>query len=114
MLSDIYRTRNLRAEDYLWYMPIPTSVYAEMTPNPAVMKFVADRPLIEGEYQAEFRSKTEASWCSPLGRRVVQLSLREGRFHQRMLRICEQRRVLGLGNDCAAIAGIRAGMADGE
>jgi dihydroxyacetone kinase DhaKLM complex PTS-EIIA-like component DhaM len=41
-------------------MPIPTSVYAEMTPNPAVMKFVADRPLIEGDYQAEFRSKTEA------------------------------------------------------
>tara|TARA_B100000767_G_scaffold43660_2_gene37669 strand:+ start:134 stop:787 length:654 start_codon:yes stop_codon:yes gene_type:complete len=47
-------------------MPIPTNVYAEMTPNPAVMKFVADRLLIEGGYQAEFRSKTEASWCSPL------------------------------------------------
>lgn len=47
-------------------MPIPTSVYAEMTPNPAVMKFVADRPLIENNLQVEFRNKTEASWCSPL------------------------------------------------
>ncbi len=47
-------------------MSIPTSVYAEMTPNPAVMKFVADRPLIAEQFQAEFRSKEEASWCSPL------------------------------------------------
>jgi len=38
-------------------MSIPTSVYAEMTPNPAVMKFVADRPLIAEQFQAEFRSK---------------------------------------------------------
>lgn len=37
-----------------------------MTPNPAVMKFVADRPLIENNLQVEFRNKTEASWCSPL------------------------------------------------
>ena len=47
-------------------MAIPTSVYAEMTPNPAVMKFVADRLLIEGGYQAELRSQNEASLCSPL------------------------------------------------
>ena len=45
---------------------IPTSVYAEMTPNPAVMKFVADRALAPGDYQLEFRSKAEAMLCSPL------------------------------------------------
>ena len=45
---------------------IPTSVYAEMTPNPAVMKFVADRALAPGDHQLEFRSKTEAMLCSPL------------------------------------------------
>lgn len=45
---------------------IPTSVYAEMTPNPAVMKFVADRNLIQGDMQLEFRSKAEATLCSPL------------------------------------------------
>ena len=45
---------------------IPTSVYAEMTPNPAVMKFVADRALAPGNVQLEFRSKAEAALCSPL------------------------------------------------
>jgi Fe-S cluster biogenesis protein NfuA len=45
---------------------IPTSVYAEMTPNPAAIKFVADRPLITGGLQVEYRSKTEAKNSSPL------------------------------------------------
>lgn len=47
-------------------MSHPTSVYAEMTPNPEVMKFVADRPLIEGTAQAEFRSKAECAGHSSL------------------------------------------------
>ncbi len=45
---------------------IPTSVYAEMTPNPAAMKFVADRSLIGSSMQVEYRSKTEAKGSSPL------------------------------------------------
>jgi Fe-S cluster biogenesis protein NfuA len=45
---------------------IPTSVYAEMTPNPAAMKFVADRALIQGGMQVEYRSKQEAKGSSPL------------------------------------------------
>ena len=45
---------------------IPTSVYAEMTPNPAVMKFVADRALSPGSEFLVFRSKCEAMLCSHL------------------------------------------------
>lgn len=45
---------------------IPTIVYAEMTPNPAVMKFVSDRLLIPGGAQAAYRSKQEALGSSPL------------------------------------------------
>lgn len=45
---------------------IPTAVYAEMTPNPAAMKFVADRALIQGGMQVEYRSKQEAKGSSPL------------------------------------------------
>ncbi|MBX7051136.1 MAG: NifU family protein [Flavobacteriales bacterium] len=45
---------------------IPTSVYAEMTPNPAAMKFVADRALITGGLQVEYRTKQEAKGSSPL------------------------------------------------
>jgi Fe-S cluster biogenesis protein NfuA len=45
---------------------IPTSVYAEMTPNPTTMKFVADRELVTGGHQLEFLNSTEAELCSPL------------------------------------------------
>lgn len=61
-------------------MPIPTSVYAEMTPNPAVMKFVANRPLILGGYQAEFRSKTEAALCAPLAEELFNFPFVNGVF----------------------------------
>ncbi len=45
---------------------IPTTLYAEITPNPAAMKFVADRALIAGGMQVEYRSKNEAKNSSPL------------------------------------------------
>jgi len=45
---------------------IPTSVYAELTPNPAAMKFVADRTLISGGLQVEYRTQKEARGSSPL------------------------------------------------
>ncbi|MDZ4822334.1 MAG: NifU family protein [Flavobacteriales bacterium] len=45
---------------------IPTSLYTEMTPNPAAMKFVADRALISGGMQVEYRNKGEAKNSSPL------------------------------------------------
>lgn len=39
---------------------IPTYVFAEMTPNPATMKFVADRAVIEPGKVAEYNSFEEA------------------------------------------------------
>ena len=45
---------------------IPTTIYAELTPNPSTMKFVADRLLIEGGGAAEFLSKAEARGHSDL------------------------------------------------
>ncbi len=45
---------------------IPTEVYAEMTPNPATMKFVTNRMLIEGGQQVEFTSKEQCAEASPL------------------------------------------------
>ena len=61
-------------------MPIPTSVYAEMTPNPKVMKFVADRALIADQHQVEFRSKSEAALCSPLAEELFNFPFVEGVF----------------------------------
>lgn len=37
---------------------IPVSIYAESTPNPAVMKFVANKPLVNGTF--EFKNKKES------------------------------------------------------
>jgi NFU1 iron-sulfur cluster scaffold homolog, mitochondrial len=46
---------------------VPTTVYAEMTPNPATMKYVANRYLVEREGEvAEYRSQQEAKGSSPL------------------------------------------------
>ena len=45
---------------------IPTALYAEMTPNPATMKFVADRLLLTGGLQVEYQNKNEAKGSSPL------------------------------------------------
>ncbi|HYG51576.1 MAG TPA: NifU family protein [Flavobacteriales bacterium] len=50
--------------------PIPTIVYAEMTPNPATMKFVADRPIVNGDYIAEYLHWTEVKDTSPLAEKL--------------------------------------------
>lgn len=47
---------------------IPVSIYAEMTPNPAVLKFVANKMLIEQDH-AEFKNIEEAQ-ASPLATKL--------------------------------------------
>ena len=47
---------------------VPVSVYAEMTPNPAVLKFVANKRLIEQDH-AEFKNIEEAQ-PSPLATKL--------------------------------------------
>lgn len=45
----------------------PTTVYAEMTPNPATMKYVANRYLVDKEgVIAEYRTPQDAKGSSPL------------------------------------------------
>jgi len=61
-------------------MSHPVSVYAEMTPNPEVMKFVADRALIEGNAQAEFTSKAECSGHSSLAEELFNFPFVAGVF----------------------------------
>lgn len=47
---------------------IPVSVYAEMTPNPAVLKFVANKPLLDQD-SVEFKNIEEAQ-PSPLAAKL--------------------------------------------
>lgn len=48
---------------------IPYTIYAEMTPNPTVLKFVANAPLLEGNQIVEFKNIEEAK-PSPLASRL--------------------------------------------
>jgi Fe-S cluster biogenesis protein NfuA len=59
---------------------IPTAVYAEMTPNPATMKFVADRLLISGGLQVEYKSTQEAKGSSALAEELFHFPFVKGVF----------------------------------
>ena len=59
---------------------IPTAVYAEMTPNPATMKFVADRLLISGGMQVEYKMAQEAKGSSALAEELFHFPFVKGVF----------------------------------
>lgn len=60
---------------------IPTNVYMEMTPNPATMKFVADRLLLsEGEPPVEYTDPETARDSSSLATQLFQFPFVSGVF----------------------------------
>lgn len=58
----------------------PVSVYAEMTPNPATMRYVVNRPLLPDGRMLEFRTMEEADGVSPLAARILNLPFADGVF----------------------------------
>lgn len=61
-------------------MRTPASVYAEATPNPATMRFVADRLLVPEGRMMEFATPEEAEVVSPLAAHVFNLPFVTGVF----------------------------------
>lgn len=59
---------------------IPVSVYAEMTPNPNNMKFVANKLLVEGGLSFEFNSLEEAKNKAPLAEALFNFPFVSGVF----------------------------------
>ncbi|WKZ65230.1 MAG: NifU family protein [Flavobacteriales bacterium] len=51
----------------------PVTVYAEMTPNPATMRFVSSRLLVQDGRLLEFRAPDEPVGVSPLAEKVFNL-----------------------------------------
>ena len=51
----------------------PITVYAEMTPNPASMRYVASRPLLDEGRMLEFRGPSEPEGISPLAQKIFDL-----------------------------------------
>lgn len=59
---------------------MPVSIYAEMTPNPATMKFVANKHLLGTGDSAQFNSMAEAKGYSPLAEELFNLPFVNGVF----------------------------------
>jgi len=61
-------------------MKIPVTIYTEMTPNPATMKFVSNKHLLGTGDSAEFNSKADAKGFSPLAEELFNLPFVKGVF----------------------------------
>jgi Fe-S cluster biogenesis protein NfuA len=61
-------------------MQVPVNVYAEMTPNPTTMKFVANKYLLLTGESVEFTSASEAKGFSPLAEQLFQFPFVKGVF----------------------------------
>lgn len=59
---------------------VPVNVYAEMTPNPATMKFVSDLVLVNSNDVVEFNSTQEAKGYSPLAEALFNFPFVKGIF----------------------------------
>ena len=61
-------------------MKVPVTVYAEMTPNPSTMKFVANKHLLGIGDSVEFHSMGSAKGYSPLAEELFLLPFVKGIF----------------------------------
>lgn len=61
-------------------MKIPVTVYAEITPNPSTMKFVANKNILPSGESANFTNKKDTMGFSPLAEELFQLPFVEGVF----------------------------------
>lgn len=61
-------------------MKVPVTVYAEMTPNPSTMKFVANKYLLGTGDSVEFKKMEEAKGYSPLAEALLQFPFVDGVF----------------------------------
>lgn len=59
---------------------IPVTIYAEMTPNPATMKFVANNYLLPPDKSIEFLSQADAKGFSPLAEELFNFPFVKGVF----------------------------------
>jgi len=61
-------------------MKVPVTIYAEMTPNPSTMKFVANKHLLGTGDSVEFNKMADAKGYSPLAEELFNLPFVKGVF----------------------------------
>lgn len=59
---------------------IPLTIYAEMTPNPNTMKFVANKMLVQENAVAEYKTIEETEGSSPIANALFKLPFVNGVF----------------------------------
>ena len=59
---------------------VPVTLYAEMTPNPLTMKFVANKYLLINDATVEFANQEEAKGYSPLAEELFNFPFVDGVF----------------------------------
>lgn len=70
-IEDYLNSGEVLVQDAPSAKKVPVTVYAESTPNPAVLKFVANKPLVDGTF--EFKNIDEAKY-SPLAQALFHFS----------------------------------------
>ncbi len=58
----------------------PTSIYAELTPNPNTMKFVSDRVIFKSNDPVEYKTQAEAMGSSELAQKLFAFPFVKGVF----------------------------------
>tara|TARA_Y100001933_G_scaffold168768_1_gene166975 strand:+ start:25 stop:630 length:606 start_codon:yes stop_codon:yes gene_type:complete len=61
-------------------MKVPVTIYAELTPNPSTMKFVANKYLLPSGESANFNLKKDTIGFSPLAEELFNLPFVDGVF----------------------------------
>jgi Fe-S cluster biogenesis protein NfuA len=61
-------------------MKVPVTIYAELTPNPSTMKFVANKYLLPSGESANFNIKKDTIGFSPLAEELFNLPFVDGIF----------------------------------
>lgn len=61
-------------------MQVPVTIYAEMTPNPSTMKYVANKYLLLSGESVEFTSAQDAKGFSPLAEELFRFPFVKGVF----------------------------------
>ena len=61
-------------------MKVPVTIYAELTPNPSTMKFVANKYLLPSGESANFNTKKNTIGFSPLAEELFNLPFVDGIF----------------------------------
>ena len=96
-------------------MNVPVTVYAEMTPNPSTMKFVANKYLLITGDSVEFSSKADAKGYSPMAEELFNFPFVKNVFvAANSLRLPKRIMFLGISSRLNCVSLLKTGLPRGK